>query len=123
VAEVARWNSAVQNTRRFAAADLVLAGKAIAQGQGVLVLLASANRDPALNPEPDTFDANRHDRRSMSFGGGTHACPGEAIAVEIAASAVQTWVSLGHHVLLGEHSGYRPLPNARIPTFQRPAEV
>lgn len=117
VAEVARWNSPVQNTRRFAAAELVLGGEPIAQGQGVLVLLASANRDPALNPEPDTFDAGRPGRRSMSFGSGIHACPGESIATEIAASALRTLMSSGPRIIIGEHTGYRPLPNARIPTF------
>ena len=59
VAEVARWDAPVQNTRRFAAADLTLAGQAIAQGQGVLLLLASANRDQALNRDPDVFDPAR----------------------------------------------------------------
>jgi cytochrome P450 len=117
VAEVARWDAPVQNTRRFAAGDLVLAGERIAPGQGVLVLLASANRDPVLNPDPDVFDVNRADRRSMSFGSGVHGCPGEAIAVEIAAAALRTLVSSGGFGLFGEHSGYRPLPNARIPTF------
>ena len=117
VAEVARWDSPVQNTRRFAAADLVLAGENITQGQGVLVLLASANRDPALNRDPDVFDAHRADRRSMSFGSGVHACPGEAIAVEIAAAALRTVASSGGFEFLGQHTGYRPLPNARIPVF------
>jgi cytochrome P450 len=117
VAEVARWDSPVQNTRRFAAADLVLAGQEIAQGQGVLVLLACANRDPALNRDPDVFDADRADRCCMSFGSGVHACPGEAIAVEIAAAALRTLASSTGLEFFGEHTGYRPLPNARIPTF------
>ena len=84
---------------------------------GALVLLASANRDAALNPEPDTFDAGRRDRQSVSYGAATHACPGEAIAVEVTASALKTLMSLRHHAVFGEHRGYRPLPNARIPEF------
>ena len=117
VAEIARWDSPVQNTRRFAVADLVLAGENIAQGQGVLVLLASANRDPALNRVPDTFDAHRADRRCLSFGSGVHACPGEAIAVEIAGAALRTLAGSAGLGFFREHTGYRPLPNARIPTF------
>ena len=117
VAEVARWDSPVQNTRRFAAADLVLAGESIAQGQGLLLVLASANRDAALNPEPDVFDLERAERRSMSFGAGRHGCPGETIAIEIAAAALRALDSAGPLTPFMNHTGYRPLANARIPTF------
>ncbi|WP_158290104.1 cytochrome P450 [Ramlibacter sp. WS9] len=117
VSEVARWDPPVQNTRRFAATDLVLAGETITQGQGVLVLLASANRDPGLNNDPDAFDAHRAVRRGLGFGAGAHACPGESIAVEIAAAALRTLVASAGLGLFAEHTGYRPLPNARIPTF------
>ena len=118
VAEVARWDAPVQNTRRFAAADLSLAGQPIAQGQGVLLLLASANRDPALNRDPDVFEPGRIERRSMSFGAGPHGCPGEAIAIEVAAAGLH-----GFHAvrpldeLFGPCTGFRPLANARIPVF------
>jgi cytochrome P450 len=116
-AEVARWDSPVQNTRRFAAEDADLAGEKVLKGQGVLVVLASANRDEALNADPDRFDLERIDRRSMSFGSGPHGCPGEAIAVEIAAVALRTVAADGHRDFFAGHSGFRPLANARIPTF------
>ena len=117
VSEVARWDPPVQNTRRFAATDLVLAGQTITQGQGVLLLLASANRDPVRNRDPDTFDAHRAVRRGLGFGAGSHACPGESIAQEIAAAALRALVAFAGLGLFAEHTGYRPLPNARIPTF------
>jgi cytochrome P450 len=118
VAEVARWDAPVQNTRRFAAADLTLADQAIAQGQGVLLLLASANRDQALNRDPDVFDPARTGRRSMSFGAGVHGCPGEAIAIEIAAAGLQALHSARLlDELFGPCTGFRPLANARIPVF------
>jgi len=116
-AEVARWDSPVQNTRRFAAEDLVLCGEEISQGQCLVVVLASANRDGALNTQPDRFDTARHNRRSMSFGSGAHACPGEAIAVEIAAAALRTFAGAGQFELFRNPTGFRPLANARIPTF------
>jgi cytochrome P450 len=116
-AEVARWDSPVQNTRRFAAEQLLLCGEPVAAGQGVLVVLASANRDEALNTNPDLFDVARETRRSMSFGSGVHACPGEAIAVEIAAAALRTLAAAGRLGVFQNHSGYRPLANARIPAF------
>jgi cytochrome P450 len=112
VAEVARWDAPVQNTRRFAAQAVVLAGLQIEAGQGVLLVLAAANRDPALNPEPQRLWPGRPMRRGLGFGAGAHACPGEALAIAIASAALPPL--LPH---LGRHAGYRPLANARIPVF------
>jgi cytochrome P450 len=118
VAEVERYCAPIQNTRRFAAEPTILAGQPIAAGQGILLVLASANRDAALNPQPDRFDPDRAQRRSMGFGAGRHACPGAAIAIEIAASAVH-WLrgQSRWNDLFGQHTGFRPLANARIPVF------
>lgn len=118
VAEVARWDAPIQNTRRFAASELTVDGRRIAAGQGVLLLLASANRDGALNRDPDAFDANRIDRRSLGFGGGAHACPAEASAVEIASAGLRALHARGSlDRLFGRCTGFRPLANARIPFF------
>jgi cytochrome P450 len=118
-AEVARWDAPVQNTRRFAAAALTLAGRSIAKGHGVLLVLASANRDEMLNRDPDAFDVARRDRRSMSFGSGAHACPAEVFAVGIAAAGLRALGTLGPlDRLFGRCTGFRPLPNARIPVFE-----
>lgn len=67
VAEVERHQAPIQNTRRFAADLVVLAGQSIEAGQGVLLVLASANRDGLLNPRPDQFDPQRGERRSMGW--------------------------------------------------------
>ncbi|RYY96390.1 MAG: cytochrome P450 [Comamonadaceae bacterium] len=121
VGEVARHDPSVQNTRRFVAAAVTVAGVSLAPGDAVLLVLAAANRDPALNPEPDRFRVQRENRRSLGFGHGVHACPGEALACTLATAA------LG--VLLNARPGlpaaiasrgwrYRPSVNARIPEFQ-----
>jgi cytochrome P450 len=118
VAEVERYCAPTQNTRRFAAQDLALAGHTIRQGQGVLVVLAAANRDPALNPGPDRFDPARANRRSMGFGASRHACPGAAIAIEIVATASLFIGAAGRFdSLFRELAGYRPLGNIRSPLF------
>jgi cytochrome P450 len=96
VARVSHKDPAVHNTRRFAASDLELGGQRIAAGQGLVLVLV-----------PET-----------SFGGGAHACPGERIALQLAAAALRTLQSLGPLPRsFGSVSGYRPLPNARIPVF------
>lgn len=118
VAEVVRWDAPVQNTRRFATEDLPLCGASIRQGQGLLLVLASANRDPALNPQPECFKLHRPQRRNLTFGAGAHACPAEQVAIEIVAACVDTIrAEGGFHSYFGRIVRYRPLPNVRVPVF------
>lgn len=120
VAEVERHGAPVQNTRRFAAGRLLLAGQTIEAGQGVLLVLASANRDVALNPQPDQFDPQRSARRSMGFGAGAHACPGASIAIEIVAACVRR-IRAGcqFYACFGRPAGFQPSGNTRLPVFTR----
>lgn len=119
VREVERWAAPIQNTRRFAAEPLSLMDQPIETGQALLVVLASANRDEALNPQPDRFDAGRMNSRSMGFGAGPHACPGAAIAIETVAAAARRLRGLGQFDnYFGRSKGFRPLSNARIPVFE-----
>jgi cytochrome P450 len=118
VAEVARWDAPIQNTRRFAAEPLRLLNQRIEKGQGVLVVLASANRDEALNEHPDVFDVHRTGRRSLTFGASAHACPAENIAIEIVAASARSICARGQFDSYFRATGaYAPLPNARIPLF------
>jgi cytochrome P450 len=119
VEETARHDPSVQNTRRFVVEPVTLAGTPLAAGDAVLVLLASANRDPAFNPEPDRFMLVRARRRMLGFGHGMHACPGQALACTLAAAGLQALLrrapDLDAQRLRGW--GYRPSANARIPLF------
>jgi cytochrome P450 len=118
VAEVARWDSPIQNTRRFAAKPLRLLERAIEAGQGVLLVLASANRDETFNDRPDAFEVDRTDRRSLTFGDGGHACPADRLAIEIvAAGARSIWASGLFGSYFRPEGSYAPLPNARLPLF------
>jgi heme-degrading monooxygenase HmoA len=95
VAEVARFDSPVHNTRRFTGEPCMLLGHQLATGDTVLVLLAAANRDPAVNPEPDRFEPGRAAPRMFTFGAGVHACPGAALATALAAVAVEAILDAG----------------------------
>ncbi|OOG60444.1 hypothetical protein B0E49_00895 [Polaromonas sp. C04] len=119
MAEVVRWDAPVRNTRRFALEDLVPCGQAIRRGEGLLLLLASANRDAVLKLlRPERFEVQRQQRRNLSFGAGVHACPGEQIAIEMVASCLDAiWATAGFDSYFGRASGYRPLPDVRIPVF------
>lgn len=98
IERVAREDPAIHNTRRFAANDVVLGGRAIAAGQCVLLVLVD-EADP------------------LGFGHGRHACPGDRIALSIAATAVRTLAAIGALARFEAPRGYRPLPNARIPVL------
>jgi len=114
--EVLRHDPPVQNTRRFVARDGIVAGQAMKEGDAVLVLLAAANRDPAVNPNPERFDPFRQERRIFTFGAGVHACPGDALAVAIARAGVERLLLDGlDPERFAAAVTYRPSANARIP--------
>jgi cytochrome P450 len=118
IAEVLRCDPPIQNTRRFLAGNGLVAGREMATGDAVLVVLAAANRDPSANPDPDRFDIFRKDRRFFTFGIGAHACPGEALATTIARAGVAELLASGLALdRLARTVTYRASANARIPLF------
>jgi cytochrome P450 len=119
VEETARHDPSVHNTRRFAAEAVTIAGTPLASGDAVLVLLASANRDPAFNPDPDSFMLVRARRRMLGFGHGMHACPGQALACTLAAASLDALLRRAPELDAQRLRGwsYRPSVNGRIPVF------
>ncbi len=79
--EVMRYETPVQNTfMRIALRPTTLGGEPVAEGEHVVGLLASANRDPQAFSGADTLDVERADLgRSMAFGAGIHSCLGRAL--------------------------------------------
>jgi cytochrome P450 len=122
VHEVVRFDPPVQNTRRFLAADGLVAGQGMKGGDAILIVLAAANHDPAANPSPERFDVSRTDRKAFTFGLGSHACPGEAIAAAIAHAGVEALLAAGvEPARLRGDVRYRPSANVRIPLLNYPA--
>lgn len=120
VAEVARYDSPVQNTRRFVAKRCSIGDSVLEAGDTVLVLLGSANRDPCANPEPDTFLLQRTQRRIFSFGSGRHECPGQRLALTIASQAISAWLHRQPtSYVLPCRWTYLPSLNGRVPQFYR----
>jgi len=119
VEETARHDPSVQNTRRFLAQPVTISGVPLEAGDAVLLVLASANRDPAFNAEPDRFMPVRAQRRMLGFGHGVHACPGQALACTLAAAGLEALLARSPDLDALRERGwhYRPSANARIPVF------
>ncbi|MFD9571854.1 hypothetical protein ACFWBI_18595 [Streptomyces sp. NPDC059982] len=113
VREVVRHDAPVQNTRRFAAGTFTHAGSTVEPGQQLLVVLAAANRDPAVNPDPHTLLPGRVNPVIFTFGAAAHRCPGEELAVVLATAVVTELRTAG--LTTTATPAYRPLANARIP--------
>ncbi|WNG14402.1 cytochrome P450 [Cystobacter fuscus] len=79
VEEMLRYEAPVQALLRVATSDVTLSGVRIPQGDVVLALLASANRDERHYTEPDRFDVHRG-QPGLSFGYGVHYCIGAQLA-------------------------------------------
>jgi cytochrome P450 len=79
--EVLRFEPPVQLTARVANEPVELGGVALETNQWVLTLLAAANRDPEVYPEPDRFDIMRESpAEHLAFSGGIHYCLGSPLA-------------------------------------------
>ncbi len=119
IAEVARYDPPVQNTRRFVTQDIEIAGQHLRAGEAVLLLLAAANRDPQANRDPETFKLQRDDRCSFTFSHARHQCPGQALALSMTALALSHVIS---HSTAEQWQAlewqYRPSLNGRIPLFR-----
>lgn len=56
-------------------------GVVINEGDSVIGVLAAANRDPAVFPDPDTLNIQRRESRMhIGFGAGAHTCLGAGLA-------------------------------------------
>jgi cytochrome P450 len=78
--ELLRYDSPVQFVSRFALADTEVAGRPVAAGEVVSMVLGAANRDPDTFPDPDRLDLTRQAGRLVSFGQGIHFCLGAPLA-------------------------------------------
>jgi cytochrome P450 len=82
VEECLRWVTPIQVFGRTATRATELHGQSIAEGDFVVMLYASANRDEAaFGPSASAFDVERPvDAQHVAFGFGEHLCLGAALA-------------------------------------------
>ncbi len=80
VDEILRWTSPVRAMRRTALRDTELSGRRFREGDSVVMVYASANRDESVFEDPHTFRADRTPNEHLSFGFGPHYCLGANLA-------------------------------------------
>ncbi len=82
--ETLRIDAPVQMEPRRATAPAVVGGVEIPSGATAFAFFGAANHDPAVFPDPQRFDVNRHvagpRARHLGFGWGVHTCIGAALA-------------------------------------------
>ena len=80
IEELLRYDAPVQLDVRVALEDVEFDGRLVKKGQGIMVLLGSANRDPEVFNDPDRLDLARQEANHVSFGRGIHHCLGASLA-------------------------------------------
>jgi cytochrome P450 family 142 subfamily A polypeptide 1 len=81
VEEMLRWVTPIQNMNRTATRDVELGGQKIREGDRILLLYPSANRDERVFADPFRFDVTREPNDHVAFGGfGRHHCLGAQLA-------------------------------------------
>lgn len=80
VEEFIRWVTPILNMCRVANQDYEIGGEMIRQGQQVVLMYPSANRDEDHFTDADALDVTRHPNNHIAFGFGTHFCLGASLA-------------------------------------------
>jgi cholest-4-en-3-one 26-monooxygenase len=81
IEEMLRWVTPVKNMNRTVTRDVVVNGQQLREGDRVLLLYPSANRDEAVFEDPYRFDIGRDPNPHVAFGAyGRHHCLGAPLA-------------------------------------------
>lgn len=79
--ETLRLDPTLQMSGRSVKAPRQIGGVDLAPGDAVSMVIAAANRDPEVFPDPDRFDIRRENAdKHIAFGLGIHHCIGHALA-------------------------------------------
>jgi cytochrome P450 len=78
--ECLRYDAPVKSIQRIAAQDVEMRGKVLHKDDRLRWFISSANRDPEVFTDPDTFDITRDPNPHVSFGSGVHHCLGATLA-------------------------------------------
>lgn len=108
VEETLRYDPPVQLAGRVAAEELTIGGTTVPKGDNMMLLLAAAQRDPAIYAEADVFDPERANLRHLGFGHGAHFCLGAPLARLEARIAFTALTARFPQARLGSEPVYKP---------------
>lgn len=81
IEEFVRYTSPVMSFRRTVTQDTVLSGQELREGDWVVLIYSSGNRDATVFDDPWRFDVSRNPNPHQGFGGGgPHYCLGNFLA-------------------------------------------
>ncbi|MEN9516348.1 MAG: hypothetical protein RLZZ159_214 [Actinomycetota bacterium] len=80
IEEFLRFDSPLQYFERTATSDIEISGVGIKQGQKIVSLLGSANRDETVFSNASQFEVSRNPNPHIGFGAGIHFCIGAPLA-------------------------------------------
>jgi cytochrome P450 len=112
VDEILRWSSPVRVLRRVLLRDTELHGRKLREGDSVLLLYASANRDEEVFADPFAFRVDRRPNEHLAFGIGPHYCLG----ANLARMEIETVI----RALLARLPDLRLVPGARVREARNP---
>ncbi|MEP6805544.1 MAG: cytochrome P450 [Flavobacterium sp.] len=117
VIETLRFDLPIHNTRRIATEDFLIGESLIKKNDLILIVLASANRDPEKFENAITFDIERsNNNEHLTFGIGGHMCLAKYFSIQLASEAL--WFLFDEYktiTILENNIQYEPMMNARLP--------
>ena len=81
IQEIFRFEPPLPFFHRFVTQKSEIGGKVFEEGNRIGLLYGAANRDPQRFDKPNKFDITRNPNRHIAFGGGTHFCLGNNLAL------------------------------------------
>ncbi|HEY3607592.1 MAG TPA: cytochrome P450 [Pseudonocardiaceae bacterium] len=106
--ELMRYCAPANLVVRTAGTAIELDGHTIEEGEFVVPLLAAANRDPDVFPDPERLDLTRTPNPHLAFGHGLHYCLGAALARMEGLVALETLTRRAPALELTGEPEYKP---------------
>jgi cytochrome P450 len=111
IEESLRHDSPVQRTSRRCTRGTEMEGVPLAAGEWVEMGIASANRDEEKYDDPETFRLDRPQPRAhLTFGAGSHVCPGATLARLEATAAIEALLDRVERMTPLDGVHYPPIP-------------
>lgn len=120
IEEALRLSGGVAAWRRITTKPTTLSGVKLPEGAKILMISASANRDPEMFPDPDVIDLYRDNvAKHLTFGYGSHQCLGKNLARVELQVILQELTTRLPHMKLVEDQDFNYIPNTSFRGPQR----